>query len=161
MPAPKKRHENHEYAAAASAAVEFHIPRHTFRDTTKDCAVKALALALGVHYNEMWDAFAAAGRKTGKPTPHELTRKVAKTYGYKLVDMLYQIEAATRKADPKFKFKRLTTYHARRFPEIWASLPVMLLQVRKHIACHKPGDVADWSASKPRRLRAAFKLVKV
>lgn len=158
MPRPVKRHPEPRFHPIAHTAVEFHQPRNTLRDVKHDCTVKATALLVGVDYDVAWNAYAEAGRKVGRGTPDHITEQVFARFGFRLVSVRADLEARMAEFKPNFKFKQLSTYHPRRFPELWETVPPLLIHVRKHHAAFKDGAVIDWSAPKAKRIIDAFRL---
>lgn len=144
MPRPKSEYKRGIYPNLVDAASQ--------QDTAEknDCAVKAVAVVCNVAYDEAWTALNKLGRKTGKGTPREMTRKAIEDFGFKieLVD-LESVKATYPK--PHSGLKNITTHHHERFPEAWGTerkLNNTLLFSKGHVSAFKDGVLHDWSVGR-------------
>jgi len=103
---------------------------------TKDCAVKAVAMATGVHYVDVHSLMAANGRKTRKGTLNSITYKVLRHLGFKWTGVKFQARTI-RTLEREFKH-RPGTY---------------LVWVRQHILVMKDGEVIDWTKNRQYRIQ--------
>lgn len=79
---------------------------------TKDCSVRALAVATGCSYEQASAVFSAAGRNLKKGTPVDLSRKVHETWLGMIPTDSIDFLAAFIAANPKGRFILHTKHHA-------------------------------------------------
>lgn len=106
-----------------------------------DCGVRALANALGVSYDEAFDALAAAGRKPRRYTYRE------------------HLEAAAKALGRKLQFNdSMAGVTVRRLPK---ELPGgrWIVLVRGHLLAVVDGEVLDWAKGRLFRTKWALKVV--
>ena len=114
-----------------------------------DCAVKALAVALGVGYARAHSALAASGRKPRCATPAHMTNSAARRLGYELVP----ISLGAVKALLGTSTKSITVGQLTRRPDVLRALGPCLIRVSGHIIGAREGAIHDWADG--RRFRVA------
>lgn len=105
-----------------------------------DCAVKALAVALGVGYATAHAALARAGRKPGRSTPTWMTDAAARSLGFLLVD---HKSAVKRRLG--VRSKNMTVRQLSQRPDILKAFGPCLIRVRGHIMGARDGVIHDWA----------------
>lgn len=103
---------------------------------TKDCSVRALAVAAGCTYEQASAVFSAAGRSLKKGTPVDVSRKVHETWlGMRAVEPM-DFVAAFIAANPRGRF---------------------ILHTKKHAFAVIEGILHDWEFS---RVKASSRVIR-
>ena len=111
----------------------------------RDCAVRAVTLALGKPYAEVHAAMKRLGRRNRRGTPMWITAHVLESYGYKMVECTNVFPSA-----------RTPITVQRELP----NRGVYLVRTRSHIFCYRAGKVHDWQAGRRHRVVSIFKIVR-
>lgn len=96
----------------------------------RDCAVRAVSIAIGVDYQFALGALAAHGRKSRDGTPMMITHRTLQGLGWTVANIPLET----------LKGKTVRTI-ARELP----SDGVFLVRTRSHILCVKHGKAEDWT----------------
>lgn len=136
-----------------------------------DCSVRAVTVLTGKPYEEVHVAFEKAGRQKKGGVNDFQTANALKTLGFQMKPLgpTYHRHKKWGETKPEWVAKitdqypghhkdiaGLTTYHPRKFPEVWAKMPPLLFLCRKHYAAFKDGVVHDWAANKPQQILRAY-----
>lgn len=103
---------------------------------TKDCAVKAIALATGVHYVDVHSLMASKGRKPRKGTLNHITYAALRHLGFVYESVPFRSKTI-RTLEREFKY-RPGTY---------------LVWVNRHILVLKDGHILDWTQGRQHRIK--------
>ena len=137
------------------------------KDETKDCAVKAIALATGAKYETVLEMLAAEGRKKKGGTHDRQTREVLRKLGYGMKKMPFIEMRKIIKGYPKphcNAIKNITTYHPRRFPESFTERftgKVILFFTKSHVACYRDSEMHDWSTNNRLHVTEIYEVKKI
>jgi hypothetical protein len=115
------------YAAVVGAAAT--------KGEDNDCAVRAISILSGLEYDTVHNAFIAAGREVGKPTPWTVITTACAALGVTLK------EVKAERTDPV------------RFPKAWADQPAVMMDTGAHVAAFKDGQLHDWSVNRAMRVK--------
>ena len=112
----------------------------------KDCAVKAVAMALRKPYKDIHSRMQQLGRKRKRGTPNWITRQVINDLGYWLDDCsrLYLKKAKTIRTLERVLPKRGT----------------FLVWVEGHVLCAKNGEILDWTKGRLHRIKQIERVKK-
>jgi len=102
---------------------------------TRDCAVKAVALACSVPYSTAHDELLWLGRVNRRTTPNYLIRQAIKNLGYKL--------------EP-FEHRAKTVRTLAR--ELRHTAGTYLVWTPRHVLCIRGGKVLDWTKGRLNRI---------
>jgi hypothetical protein len=123
------------------------ITNNTLRKMEKrDCAVVAVALMVGITYDEAHDALKAAGRKDRAGTPMPCIAHGMRLLGHPILNAPH---LGIIKSYPGIHstLKNVTTHHFRRFENVWRDAPDFMILSRNHILAVIGGKVQDWSVN--------------
>jgi len=109
-----------------------------------DCAVKAVAIAAGIHYVDVHGMMASEGRRHRDGTPNPITYSVLEMLGFRLDDVTN-----------KYKARTVRTL-GREMKNVSGSY---LVWVRGHILCIRDGEVCDWTNGRLHRIQKIAKVV--
>lgn len=112
-----------------------------------DCAVRAVAIATNISYEESRKLLNKNGRKHGGRTPFGVISKSIRELGFTVTKYSIAERIGIIKQYPgKHKGKTtITTHHPDRFPEVWKNGKTYLLFTRGHVLCVKDGINHDWT----------------
>lgn len=119
-----------------------------------DCAVRAVAVACNVPYEEARSTLIGLGRKPRGRTPTQLIRAAIESLGSRVEEYSFsKYHSIIRQYPGKHKGKScITTHHPDRFPEVWKDGKTYLFFTNGHVLCVKDGVNHDWTRG--RSLRA-------
>lgn len=116
-----------------------------------DCAVKAVAFAASVPYQEAHRVLQELGRKNR-----------GRTYNHLIYDALRILGKQWRRVPPSSIIKQypgrhknkvyLTTHHPARFRQVWKNGRTYLAFIRGHVLCIRDGEVLDWTVGRSFRI---------
>lgn len=112
---------------------------------TRDCAVKAAAIATKTDYAKVHRLFALQGRKNRQGSQQHWTPRVLDQLGYDMED----ITALARRCGAR------TVRTAERV----LGGGTFLVRVSGHILCIRDGEVQDWTAGRQHRVKAVYRVV--
>lgn len=152
MPAIKNVRVSSTYAhnAAASAAL----------NENNDCAVKAVAAACCVSYEDAHQVLKKLGRVDRQGTYYRTIRQAVRFFGF---DMIEEIKAERIAQYPGVhkNLQNITTHHPDRFPKVWSEGTYLFYTTGfKHVLCVKDGVNHDWTRGSAKRVEAVFRIVK-
>lgn len=135
------------YAAVVGAAAT--------KGEDNDCAVRAISILSGLSYETVHDAFIAAGREVGKPTPWTVITAACAALGVTLKEVKPERTADIIASYPGVHsaLKSITTHHPVRFPKAWADQPAVMMDTGGHVAAFKDGQLHDWSVNRAMRVK--------
>jgi hypothetical protein len=110
---------------------------------TNDCAVKALAIACNVRYEDAHAVLTSLGRTPRDGTPTPMIYKAAEELGYKLVN----IEGTLPKTVKSFS-KKLDQMYFENAPEDVKGI----IWVKGHVAGFRKDSVVDWTENRRHRV---------
>lgn len=127
-----------------------------------DCFPTAAAILTGLPLSEVREAFAAAGRKTGKGTPWAVAHEALKALGFKLVkkDWRWTRDMIDSYPGVHKNLKNITTRHPARFAKAWEGQNV-LLHSHAHVSAVRDGAPVDWSINRSKHVIAVYDIVKL
>lgn len=138
---------------------------------SNDCAVRAIAILTGLPYYQVLKAFRQAGCQPREGSyPWEI-RTAIQSLGFQLCALGKKHNFHKEAPDwvkaiiaqypiRSQKLKHLTTYHPKRFHDVWAKMPPMLLETDGHVAAFKDGVVHDFSSNHSFAIVQVYTLVK-
>lgn len=131
-----------------------------------DCSVKAVALVTGRPYREVHAAFAAAGRRSGRGTPRNVSQAALRLLGvqwreWSTAEKVAMIRSYPARSAGKRARSYITTTHWRRFPEAWAphSGKRLIILTATHMLAVVDGEVKDWSVNHALRVDEIWEVV--
>jgi len=104
-----------------------------------DCAVKAVSIVTGVHYDDVHTMMQNRGRRHGGRTKHHITADVLKCLG--AVMETVEVKSKTVKRLPREL--KIGTY---------------LVWTHGHILAVKDGTVMDWTAGRRHRIKKVMRI---
>lgn len=113
---------------------------------TRDCAVKAAAIATGTEYARVHRLFAIQGRRNRCGSKQHWTPAVLEHLGYEMEEITYAA--------------RVKGARTVRTAERVLQRGTFLVRVSGHILCIKDGEVQDWTAGRQHRVKAVYRVVK-
>jgi hypothetical protein len=124
-----------------------------------DCAVKAIAIACGLSYEEARDLCASYGRKPrrGMKTKAILECVAKAGFSYDLVPMGNFI---SHYPGVHKNLKCVTTHHPVRFPKVWKHNATYLAFQTKHVLAIVDGEVQDWTSKQANKLISIYRIEK-
>lgn len=127
------------------------------------CAVVAVALITNTPVQKVQALMATHGRKIGRGTKRETTRKVLEELGYKIKEWSFVERHAIVLGypAPHNNLQGITTHHPRRFPSAWAGQPDMLMFSRAHVSAYVNGIVCDWAVKHSKRVVDIWTVEKI
>lgn len=123
---------------------------------SRDCTVKALAIACGVPYALAHDVMQAAGRRFGHGA--DLTIAEFERLGKTLVPVNPRDIIATY-PKPHQVLKSVTSYHPHRFRRSWKNGKTYVAFTRGHVLAIVDGVTHDWSHASALRVSRLFEVV--
>lgn len=126
------------------------------REERNDCTVKALAAACGISYDVAHEALARSGRKPRRGS--FLVARHFHMFGKNLLPVdprnkINQYPKAHR------KLKHVTSYHPRRFPNVWKDGKTYIARSHRHVFAIIDGVTHDWSHCRALRVVQLFEVV--
>ena len=106
---------------------------------TRDCAVKAVSLALRKPYKDIHARMRQLGRKRKKGTPNRITRQVIDDLGYWLDDC------------SRYYMKKAKTI--RTLERVLPKKGTFLVWTNGHLLCAKNGEILDWTQNRLHRIK--------
>ena len=127
------------------------------------CAVVAVSLITKTPVQKVQAMMACHGRKIGKGTKRETTRKVIEELGFEVKEWTLQERLALIGGypQPHNNLENITTHHPRRFPSAWVGQPDMLMFSRSHVSAYVDGIVCDWAVKHSKRVIDVWTLEKI
>lgn len=127
---------------------------------TKDCSVKAVALACNVEYVVAHKALADNGRRERKGAYTQEILNAVKDLGYKAesvmpMDFIRQYPKGHRDV-----LRSVTTHHPARFNSVWADGNTYLVFTRGHVLTVINGVNHDWTNGRAKRASLIYKITK-
>ena len=127
-----------DYRIASSSSNQF--------NETRDCSVKAVAIATGTEYSIVHALYKKHGRRKGCGTYRPQQEAVLKDLGFKMVDYTHQFKART-----VVSLGREITNRRGNF----------IVYVSGHMFAVKEGSIEDWTEGRRHRIRSVELVVRV
>jgi hypothetical protein len=124
-----------------------------------DCAVKAVAIATGTAYSEVFSLFEAEGRVKGKGVQQDVINAVLKALGYKSIAVNPAEYIATYGGVHSDVLKNVTTHHPARFPHAFRDEQTYFFYSTGHVTCIVNGENHDWTKGRAKRAKEIHAIV--
>ncbi len=124
---------------------------------SRDCAVKALALATDIPYDQARAELAALGRRSRRGTLRFDLHEAIKAHGFKLV-RIHPSEFIRQYPSPHHNLQNVTTHHPERFNKVWADGHTYLVHPNHHVLVFRNGENLDWTKGKALRVQEIFRI---
>lgn len=124
---------------------------------TRDCTVKALAIAASVNYQTAKAALKRNGRKDGKGTSKIVVLAAAKELGRSLT--VVKQESFINKYPGVHKgLHNITTHHPARFHSVWEDGRTYIAFTKDHALAIVNGVTHDWSAKRSLQIKSLYRV---
>lgn len=124
-----------------------------------DCAVKAIAAACDVSYEQAHQALRTVGRKDRHCTETIVIWNAVQLLGYKC-ERIPSCHFIDQYPGTHKNIKHVTSHHPVRFPRVWQDRYKYLMLVDSHILAICDGQVHDWSINRAKRAQKIWRVTK-
>lgn len=116
------------------------------------CAPVAISIVAGKAYEEVQAMFEEEGRKKGKSTSYDISKRVMARLGIELKRVNLSDVIASYPNPHCDVLKNVTTHHGRRFPGTFDPSKRYLAWTAGHVLAIVAGDVHGWSINRSLRI---------
>ncbi len=124
-----------------------------------DCSVKTIAVVCNISYEEAHEACKLQGRKAGGAMVTGSILDAIQMLGFKTTS-IKKTAFIDNYPGCHSNLKHVTTYHPKRFSEVWADGKVYVMFVKGHVLAIENGIMHDWSASRVLRAKSIYEVSK-
>lgn len=122
---------------------------------TNDCSVMAVAIALGLPYEEVHARFKSFGRKNRDGTRSSITYAVLRSYRAKPIRTGLELFITRYPSPHRDVLKSVTSHHPARFAKHWPKGTFIFFN-HTHMWCVKDGVTHDWSEGRALRAKTCW-----
>jgi hypothetical protein len=127
---------------------------------TKDCSVKAVALACGVEYEVAHRELASNGRVNGRGAYTNQILKAIAGLGFKAEHQNHWNFIDKYPKGHRDVLRNVTTHHPARFNNVWADGNTYVMFTKGHVLTIINGVNHDWTNGRPVRATSIYKITK-